>query len=228
MTARNLAAVAVAALLGGGCDARAWSDVAAPVLIELSPPALRAGRVLTVRAENLELTPWDPGDVPPSDDEPDPRAPLPYALDVLVGDEPAGVLSINVGGATVRVPGDLAPGTYPVRVVLEGRASEALPIEILPEPPVEIAIAPDPLWVAEGARRPFAVYALRGDGSVVRLDAAAAAGAAPLALEVRDTRVAGLDLASGELVGRAAGATVLHAALGTLVADAAVVVEPSR
>jgi hypothetical protein len=230
VTTPRLAAVVLAAVLGGGCDAGGWTDVAAPVLVELSPLALRAGRVLTVRAENLELTPWDPGDVPPSDDEPDPRSPLPYELRVLVGDEPAGVLSINVGGATVRVPADLAPGSYPVRVVLEGRATETLPVEILPEPAIEIAIAPDPLHVAEGGRRPFEVYALLGDGSVALLDAAAAGAAAPpaVAVEIRDGRIARLDLATGEVVGVTPGATVLHAVLGTLVADAAVVVEPSR
>ncbi|HEV8322067.1 MAG TPA: hypothetical protein VG389_10665 [Myxococcota bacterium] len=212
----------VLAVLLAGCDGRVYLDVVPPVVDGVLPLTVRAGRTFTILAHGVELTPWDSGDVPATSDDPDPWREAPYGLEVRVDEGPADVLAVGTGGVVARMPAEAEPGLHFVRVVVEGVESNATAIEVVAEPLLEISIAPDPLRVRVGESRPVAVYGLYGDGRVEPVADEA------LVLVTADGRVARVTAAGGAVEGRAAGATVLSAVLGTLHAEAGVVVEVAR
>ena len=212
------ALVAASALgFSAGCDAHQFGQIEPPEITGLSPEATRAGNNITVLAENVDLTPWMTGDVPPNEDEPEPLLPLPYELTVTVDGESAEVRSVSPGGVSIRVPEHLEPGRYAVVVFVEGVPSNTEVLEIIEEPLLQITIAPDPLVVSVGATRALAVYALDGNGEVIDVTADAA-----VELMVPAGAHAPAVLTEDGVAGVVPGTAALRATVGLLLDDAAV------
>lgn len=154
------------AFLLGACSVESISfgPVPAPVLAFVSPSVIAPeGRMILV-GQNFDLTPEDPNDLPGS------AHPTPFPVEVEVAGQ---IIPFSSGDtlastfATVRLP-NLAPGTYPVRIIVNGQSSEFVNATV--DDFTSLSFEADPVTLdGLGGGTSLKVFAERFDGEKVEV-----------------------------------------------------------